>query len=81
MGPGVETGDGEAALAGVMLEGLIRFDVPLRRCQIAFGSLAGDGLVVVVREKFVENAARALGQVGTIRKRADAADQRVVPVH
>ena len=80
-GPGVKTGDRKAAFAGVTFEGLVRLDVPFRRCQVALGSLAGDGLVVVVRKKLVDHAACAVGQVRMIGERADAMDQRVVPVH
>ena len=49
-GPGVETGDGNAALAGVKFERLVRLDMPFRRRQIALGNLARGDVVVMVVE-------------------------------
>ena len=65
--PGVETGDGEASLAGKTFEEPVCLDMPLRRRQIALGGLLRGGLVVVVREELVKHIACTVGQAAVNR--------------
>ena len=66
--PGVEAGNGNAALAGMLFKHLVRLYVPFRRRQIALSNLARRDLVVMVLEEPVDHVARSLLEIGMFDK-------------